>query len=584
MNFRNLFNHVNDNTKYDDIQESYDQQEVQEKKTRTKEHGIRESELLRRKRSRKIRENIRKRRKEKILSRQKAAIEEKIDEDSLLTGGSTVANDPDYANPHPVSKPEPEIKKEETAEVTDSPEEPKEDEREIPLEGDKEYLGNKGGDEYFYFVVIPAEDGTKDLQIQDANDEVLFSAKENQLDVGNTEDFLWKGIQEMELSNIALEIVDKYLLPDEKPEDVEMEETEEETTGEETPDVDTETPEPDSSKIKTQGGFPSKSHMGESKVKENQENGGLIRRLMEKYGVNEAFETKEEFIEFLKNHIIPELEYQGNDEAIKAFYEAIEWMGGAGTGEQEPEQEEKKLYTIDLDRLYKTGDVGESKMMELLEKFGLTESKVDILMEKFGLVDEATPRPEMKDLDKTITPGEGGAPSPDILTAPGEEPIAGPDEEHMSADAEPAPEGGEPKAEEVISPESAKSDIQMQYPEEPFTSTALAYADSLVDEPKVYGAIRDLRWQGKYANSETFLKQAKIVGNYNEFTPDIAKRLVDAVGEGAKYRLAREGSVAVYFTVRDTDKKISLETLRDLVRAQEIEATGNPGEARVWWD
>ena len=96
--------------------------------------------------------------------------------------------------------------------------------------------------------------------------------------------------------------------------------------------------------------------------------------------------------------------------------------------------------------------------------------------------------------------------------------------------------------------------------------------------------LRNLKWTGAYANSETFLKQAKIVGNYNEFTPDIAKRLVDAVGDGAKFRLAREGSVAVYFTIRDTDKKVSLETLKDLVRAQEIEATGNPGEARVWWD
>ena len=94
----------------------------------------------------------------------KDMVDESVNEDSLLTGGATVPNDPDFANPQKDN--EPGIKKEQEAEMTDSPEEPKEDERDIPLEGDKEYLGNRGGEEYFYFVIIPAEDGTKDLQIQ----------------------------------------------------------------------------------------------------------------------------------------------------------------------------------------------------------------------------------------------------------------------------------------------------------------------------------------------------------------------------------------------------------------------------------
>jgi hypothetical protein len=251
------------------------------------------------------------------------------------------------------------------------------------------------------------------------------------------------------------------------------------------------------------------------------------------------------------------------------------------------------------------GYVKESKMSKMLEKFGLLESPViDKLLEKFGLIPSAIDRllekykvnevddkdtmfkapKNVEDLEKSTgdkpetadVPMDSGAPEAEMPAEGGAAPAL--------SGSEPAPTGIEPKAMDMSNPESAKADIKMKYPEEPYTSTAMSYADSLIDDPKVYGAIRNLKWQGTYTNSESFLKQAKIVGNYNEFNPEIAKRLVDAVGEGAKFRMAREGSVAVYFTIRNIDKKISLETLRELVRADEAEPTGNQGEARIWWD
>ena len=133
--------------------------------------------------------------------------------------------------------------------------------------------------------------------------------------------------------------------------------------------------------------------------------------------------------------------------------------------------------------------------------------------------------------------------------------------------------------------EAVESQIRMDYPEEPMTSTALAYADSLIDDPKTYGQLRNLNWDGVYSNSETFLKQAKIVGSYNNFTSEIAKRLTDRFEDSAKYRLAREGSVAVYITIRDPDVKgISLEGLKEFLKASAVDRTANPGEARIWWD
>lgn len=511
------------------------------------------------------------------------------EEEGLMAGGATQANDgdraqdPKYGAPDPVAKPEPVV-------------EPKPEEKnveELPLEGEKEYLGNKGGEEYYYFVIVPAEDGTKDLQIQDANDEVVFSAKENQIDPSNNEDFLWKGIQELELSNVATEIVDKYLIPQEKPEDIEKEEGQAET-GREQEQPSTE--EPKESGVIPELGAPAFKTTVEAKKGSSKKMTTIkelkMRRLLCKYELNEDFADNMKLGDFIDplgtvSEITPaHVKFQDAQGRLTGIL-----LRASANAPVPPELQKRygkdtgKFYNVDVDKMYKTGDVGETKMLErLMEKFGLKETTIDLLIEKYGLneiegEDVSRAPKNVEDLEKAtgekpqtadVLPDAAVGPEPGMAT-PG-------------AVEEPAPLGAEPKAEEMLSSESAEADLKMKYPEEPYTTTAMAYADSLIDEPKVYGAVRNLKWQGVYANAETFLKQAKIVGNYNEFNPDIAKRLVDAVGEGAKYRLAREGSVCVYFTIRDLDKKISLETLKDLVRADEADPTGNDGEARLWWD
>jgi hypothetical protein len=440
--------------------------------------------------------------------------ESKINEDELGAGGSTRANDPNLAAPDPVVDPEPELNKEEP--VKEVPEEKPAEE--LPPEGEKEYLGNKGSDEYYYFVIVPSEDGTKDLQIQDASDEIVYSAKENQIETSNTKDFLWKGIQELQLSNIAIEIIDKYLIPEEKPEDIEKEEGMAETGEEQTQSVETE--EPKESGVIPELGAPAfKSHMGEST---------MIERLMQKYALTE---------------------------------------------------DAKPL----IERLLEKYKLTENIISKLLEKFGLNihEAIINgrrIIEQGEEEIFKAPPAPkDVEDLEKPVV-GEHPGPADANVPEPGlNEPVTEPGKEGE-------PLGVEPKAEDLSNPESARADLQMRYPEEPFTTTALSYADSLIDDPKVYGSLRNLHWQGNYANAETFIKQVKIVGNYNEFNPDIAQRLIDAVGEGSKFRLAREGSVAVYVTIRDLDKRISLGAVKDLIRADEIDQTGNPGEFRAWWD
>jgi rubrerythrin len=142
----------------------------------------------------------------------------------------------------------------------------------------------------------------------------------------------------------------------------------------------------------------------------------------------------------------------------------------------------------------------------------------------------------------------------------------------------------QPRVAKHSNPEEAQAQIRMDYPEEPYTSTALAYADLIVDEPKVFGAIRQLKWPGIYSNGETFLKQVKIIDHYNKFTKEVAQRLVDKFGDEAKYKLARENSVCVYVTVLSPELQISMLGLKDLVSADEVTKTTQPGELRFWWD
>ena len=573
----------------------------------------------------------------------KEVAESKVNEDDFMGGGATVANEPQFNTPKAASKPGPSLNPKTKAEREPGQEVPlkkekdaeqEEEDEELTVEGEKEYFGNKGGEEYYYFVIIPSESGTKDLQIQDANDDVVFSAQENQISVDSRADFLWKGIQELELSNIATEIVDKYLMPDEETEDVEKGEGRAET-GEEQDQPQTETPK-ESGVIPELGAPAYKGYIGDSKIiketfweelepnrisklldidadtvrkvvnfikninadhasdikslpfisspfsNKGKVGESKIQELLEKFGL-----LKEELGEELDpNHISELLGVElSTAEKIVQLIQNLEADSvdnaelDRGEKEETPEEKEKKLFRIDLDKLYKTGDVGEAKIGELLEKYGLTESNIDILLEKYGLNEEDDFHPEKKPIDAE----QGSVLAPEEDQPEGAVPLEA-DGSQVSNDSEVAPLGVEPKAEDMSSPAAAEANIKMQYPEEPYTTTALAFADSLIDEPKVYGSLRNIKWPGVYANSETFLKQAKIVGKYNEFNPDIAKRLVDAVGEGAKFRLGREGSVVVYFTIRDSDQKISLETLKGIVRADEVNPTPNPGEARLWWD
>jgi len=232
-------------------------------------------------------------------------------------------------------------------------------------------------------------------------------------------------------------------------------------------------------------------------------------------------------------------------------------------------------------------ELGES----VLKKFDLEEKYVHVALINERLVIEQGDD-DMTDDER----GEYDPDSPDHERDIPEEPIVGekpgevepiplktPIEPVANQEAPITPEAPAPT--EELSSEAAEAQIRMDYPEEPLTSTAMAYADSIIDDPKTYGQLRDLHWAGTYANSEMFLKQAKIVGKYNDFSPEVAQRLVDRFGDSAKYKLAREGSVAIYITIRDPDvKNISLSDLQALLHADEVDTTENVGECRIWWD
>ena len=100
---------------------------------------------------------------------------------------------------------------------------PKDDEEEVP-EIEKEYLG-KTEDTHFYLIF-----SEEDLQILDQEGVLKYSAKDNNLDMADTNNFIIQAIQEIEIEAIERSVFMKYILPlllEEEPEE-ELEDEEKE--------------------------------------------------------------------------------------------------------------------------------------------------------------------------------------------------------------------------------------------------------------------------------------------------------------------------------------------------------------------
>ena len=202
------------------------------------------------------------------------------------------------------------------------------------------------------------------------------------------------------------------------------------------------------------------------------------------------------------------------------------------------------------------------QMESLMKKYKLDRNSE--LMEKYQLNEEDEVVGE-----EPVAGEEVPSEEPVADEAPVEEPVVdGPAEEPISSPI-PDEEGIEVPVEEPKTPEEAKTKIMLEYPEEPFTSLALAYSDSLLNDPKVYGPVRQLQYEGQWVNADDFAKMAKIVGELNGFNgTETAKKLSDKFGgDSSKYRIGRNNFVVVDIVVRDMSAAHSLEAVKDLVGA-----------------
>jgi hypothetical protein len=222
----------------------------------------------------------------------------------------------------------------------------------------------------------------------------------------------------------------------------------------------------------------------------------------------------------------------------------------------------------------------------------MSSQTVESLLEKFQLNEQepATeePKEDLRDQDLTGVEVKPEDAKEEIPSAEGSEETV---EEPVNLEAPVSGEGGTEEIAQPIedqpaskqdysSPEAAEAQIKLDYAEEPYTTTALVFSDSLISDPQVYAAVRKQNWDGIYTDSKTFLQQAKIVGDYGSFNSSSAKAIVDKVGEGEKYKLAREIRPVVYVTVRDGSANFSLSELKGATNAKEVIATTNPGEAK----
>ena len=109
--------------------------------------------------------------------------------------------------------------------VTEEPAEEESDEIEDQVE--KQYFG-KSGDNHYYLVGTETDSGeTSDLQIVDQEGELVYSAKDNEVEITDTVNFIISAIQEMDIEDISYDVFEKYILPKLVEPDPEEEFTEE---------------------------------------------------------------------------------------------------------------------------------------------------------------------------------------------------------------------------------------------------------------------------------------------------------------------------------------------------------------------
>ena len=161
--------------------------------------------------------------------------ESKINEEEGLTGNTGVGdggnNGPGLTGVNGEAE-----KTEEPIAVEPVAEEPK---KEID-KPTKEYLGNNGSSDYFYLVNVTGNDGTvTELQVTDAEEKVIYTTKDSQMDVNDVAGFINAAIKAKEIANISTDILTKYLMPEEKPEaEVAQEEEDKQAVPEEKPQME----------------------------------------------------------------------------------------------------------------------------------------------------------------------------------------------------------------------------------------------------------------------------------------------------------------------------------------------------------
>ena len=445
-----------------------------------------------------------------------------------------------------------------------------------------------------------------DLQILDAEDEVVFSAKKHQLDPNDVKGFLTAALKELDISNISYDVVIDYLLP-----------TEDEVVNPEEPTDEELKAEP------TEEPYP--AAQGEPVPQQQDKNESIDKSLLEKFGLT------------------PPIEVDGSTSM---------WAPGEDDSpDANTDEEPVNPYEVDESLMLKYGFLTESTAT-LFEKFGLIidEANENLSPEDIARIknmvdkewkeehkDKLTePKKDKKvnEIEDLSTPDVNGVPSitgvdqeknqlptnqqadkaPGIVEKPGVGILT--TESKVNEDGEglvpnqptsdptvnqDVPPQGEPTATDdptmadsgedtdkepaadYSTPESAMAQIDMDYPEEPLKSLALAFCDSFINDPNVYKGLRKMQFEGTWVDADTINDLAKVVGDYRNFTPDVIKLTSERLGNGCKYKLGRNNGPTLTLVLRDPDFSISLSGLKELVNAKEVNKTDNPGEVVLSW-